>query len=84
VQENIGRHRIHDKKHRQENIGEVMSSLTIFYGLVALLLFGFLAIFMTPVFQAVVGNYAPQVQLIIMAIIPIMSIAILFGVFGGE
>jgi hypothetical protein len=84
VQKNIRRNRSHDKKHRQENIGEVMSSLTIFYGLVALLLFGFLAIFMTPVFQAVVGNYDPQVQLIIMAIIPIMSIAILFGVFGGE
>ena len=62
-----------------------MSSLSIFYGAVALILFGFLAAFLTPVLSSVVGSYSePQTQLILYVIIPVMSIAILYGVFSSS
>ena len=60
-----------------------MSSLAIFYGLVGLLMFGFLAMFMTPVFTVIAPNYDASTRIIIMAAIPILSIALLFGVFGS-
>lgn len=61
-----------------------MSSLSIFYGAVAIILFGFLAAFLTPILQNVMPQYSEvQTQLILMIIIPVMSIAILYGVFGG-
>jgi MFS-type transporter involved in bile tolerance (Atg22 family) len=61
-----------------------MSSLSIFYGAVVIILFGFLAAFLTPVLQNVLPQYSePQTQMILFIIIPVMSIAILYGVFGG-
>ena len=60
-----------------------MSSLSVFYGLVGLLMFGFLAMFMTPIFAVVAPSYDPTIRLIIMAAIPILSVALFFGVFGS-
>ena len=62
-----------------------MAGREIFFGFVALLMFGFLAAIMTPIFDDVIGNYDPTVQLIIMGIIPVVAIALLFRFFieGG-
>ena len=60
-----------------------MSSLTIFYGIIGLLIFGFCAAVLTPIFTLVAPEYNVTVQLIIMIVIPVMSIALIYGVVGG-
>lgn len=61
----------------------MMSSLAIFYGLVTLLMFGFLAMVLTPIFAEIAPSYDVTIRLIIMAVIPILSIALFFGVYGS-
>lgn len=61
-----------------------MASLELFFGLLVLIMFGFLAAIMGGMFGQVIGEYEPTIQLIIIAMIPILGIAFMYGVFGGE
>ena len=56
--------------------------IDLWFGIVALVIFGFAALAMSTIFGSVIGSYDSFNKMIIIAIIPVTGIILLYSVFG--
>lgn len=84
-------HRPEEKRKKKEEIilfldtsgSKGLLVVNLFYGFLGLLVFGFIAIMLTPVFANLSPSFDSTLQLFIIAMIPFMGLAILWGIKDG-
>jgi len=59
-------------------------SIELWFGLVGLILFGFLATFMSVIFSEIGGSYNTTIQLILMFAVPFMGLILIYGIIRSH
>lgn len=73
-----------EKKEKME-MGDLKGQLglALWFGIAAMILYGFLAVFMSDIFSSISTEYNTTIQLILMFGIPFLGIMIIYNIFSG-